>query len=118
METASTSRPPWAATISAAPASSETKKAHWCETPRRRGFGSFWATPTAAAAALSRASRSCLPGRIAGGVESLARGVASDAGPVAGGVERLAGRLARLPKRVGPVVCLVGGHRTQDSLAA
>ena len=67
--------------------------------------------------AVARVAKLALGG-LAGRVDALPGGVAGGARPVAGGVERLAGRVARLPKRVGPVVCLVGGHRTQDSLAA
>ena len=54
MPTASVARVLGAATISADPATSETKNAHWCETPRSRGF---WRSMNSDALALASATR-------------------------------------------------------------
>ena len=57
-------------------------------------------------------------GGLAGGVDSLARGLAGGPGAVAGGADRLAGGVMRRAQRVLAVMRLVRGHHAQDSLAA
>src|ERR687891_819849 len=60
MPTAIVARGDGAATIRPAPARRETKKAHWCETPRRRGF---WRSMNSDADALASATRCAVASR-------------------------------------------------------
>src|SRR6478735_7530531 len=112
MPTAKVAFDVFASRISAAPSTSEAKKAHWWETPRSFGLTSAIASAVASLAAVARSPTASLAALARSPIASLAAAARS---PIA---SRAA--LARSPIRSAPLrksSTMLGAYPAEDALA-